>query len=221
MADFHDVRFPLAIAFGATGGPQRRNEIVQLVSGREKRNARQAGSRRHYDAGTGLRSLEDLHDVIAFFEARRGSLHAFRFRDPFDMKSCRPGAVPTPFDQAIGTGDDARARFQLVKTYGEGADAVTYGEGADAVVRRITRPVATSVVVAVDGVERQRGGDFTVDATSGEIVFQQGAVPPAGAAVTAGYEFDVPVRFDAERLSVSLSAFKAGQIPTIPLVEVL
>lgn len=212
MDSFHDVRFPVAISFGATGGPERRNEIVQLTSGREKRNARQAGARRHYDAGTGLRSLDDIHEVLAFFEARRGSLHAFRFRDPFDMKSCRPSLDPSATDQQIGTGDGARTRFALTKTYGSGADAV---------VRLIARPLAETVLAAVDGVPQQLSIDFTVDPQTGELVFAAGSVPAAGAAVTAGFEFDVPVRFDAERLSISLAAFKAGQIPTIPLVEVL
>lgn len=105
---FHDVLFPLPVSFGATGGPERRNEIVRLTSGREKRNARFSQSRRSYDAGSGVRSLEDLYDVLAFFEARRGSLNAFRFRDPFDMKSCRPSAEPSALDQALGTGDGWR-----------------------------------------------------------------------------------------------------------------
>lgn len=143
MDSFHDVRFPTRVSFGATGGPERRNEIVLMASGREKRNARFMASRRHYDAGTGIRSLEDLYDVIAFFEARRGSLHGFRFRDPFDMKSCRPQDAPTAMDQVVGTGDGVTARFALVKTYGESEDAY---------VRPITRPVAGSVVVAVDGI---------------------------------------------------------------------
>ncbi|MHA7882633.1 phage distal tail protein, Rcc01695 family [Nitratireductor rhodophyticola] len=212
MNAFHDVRFPLAISFGATGGPERRNEIVQLVSGREKRNARQALARRHYDAGTGLRSLDDVHEVLAFFEARRGSLHGFRFRDPFDMKSCRPSETPTGHDQTIGTGDGVTERFALMKTYGEGQEAVR---------RPITHPVADAVLVAVDGVLKETSLDYAVDSETGELVFQPGAVPAVGAVVTAGFVFDVPVRFDIERLSVSLSAFRAGQIPSIPLVEIL
>ncbi|WP_349366661.1 MAG: DUF2460 domain-containing protein [Nitratireductor rhodophyticola] len=212
MNAFHDVRFPLAISFGATGGPERRNEIVQLVSGREKRNARQALARRHYDAGTGLRSLDDVHEVLAFFEARRGSLHGFRFRDPFDMKSCRPSETPTEHDQTIGTGDGVTERFALMKTYGEGQEAVR---------RPITHPVADAVLVAVDGVLKETSLDYAVDGETGELVFQPGAVPAVGAVVTAGFVFDVPVRFDIERLSVSLSAFRAGQIPSIPLVEIL
>ncbi|MBE0691631.1 MAG: DUF2460 domain-containing protein [Aquamicrobium sp.] len=206
FSSFHDVRFPLAVSFGATGGPERQNEIVTLTSGRERRNARFSRSRRRYDAGTGVRSAEQLAEVIAFFEARRGSLHAFRFRDPFDMKSCAYAAAPSPFDQAVGTGDGETLRFALAKTYGEGDEAYR---------RPIEKPVAESVRVALDGVETAA---FTVDAQTGEIVFAE--APANGAAITAGFEFDVPVRFDIAHLSVSLTAFRAGQIPTIPLVEV-
>lgn len=212
LASFHDEIFPLGVSFGATGGPERRNEIVSLTSGREKRNLRLSQSRHHYDAGTGVKSLDDLHDVLSFFEARRGTLHAFRFRDPFDMKSCRPSETPTSLDQPLGTGDGARTRFALTKTYGTGADAYA---------RPITRPVAASLRVAVAGVERFAPGDFSFDIVTGEVVFATGARPGTGAAVTAGFEFHVPVRFDIERLSLSLTAFKAGQIPSIPLVEVL
>jgi uncharacterized protein (TIGR02217 family) len=209
---FHEVLFPVAVSFGATGGPARRNEIVLLTSGHERRNARFADSRRSYDAGTGLRSLEDVHDVVAFFEARRGSLHGFRFRDPFDMKSCRPGETPAATDQPIGTGDGVAAAFQLARTYGAGVDAYR---------RPIAKPVAGSVRVAVDGVERAEGADFTVDAATGLVTFLPGHAPGDGAAVTAGFAFDVPVRFDTEHLSVSLAGFRAGQIPTIPLIEIL
>jgi len=208
---FHDVLFPLAVSFGATGGPDRKNEIIQLTSGREKRNARFSQSRRCYDAGSGVRSLEDLYDVLAFFEARRGSLYAFRFRDPFDMKSCRPSATPSPLDQTLGTGDGRAASFPLVKNYGGPPDAYA---------RLIRKPAAGTLLVAVAGTERSSPADFTFDDDTGSVVFAASAIPAAGAAVTAGYVFDVPVRFDAERIEISLTAFKAGQIPSIPLVEV-
>jgi uncharacterized protein (TIGR02217 family) len=211
LSSFHDVRFPLGVSFGATGGPERRNEIVSLTSGREKRNARFSQSRRHYDAGTGVRSLTDLHDVLAFVEARRGSLHAFRFRDPFDMKSCRPEQTVSPADQALGTGDGTRTRFALVKKYGEGGDAYQ---------RLIARPVLDTLCVAVDDVEKVSPDDWNFYFATGEVVFLPGSVPGAGEEIAAGYEFDVPVRFDTERIAVSLTAFKAGQIPSIPLIEV-
>lgn len=211
LSSFHDVRFPVAISFGATGGPEHRNEIVRLTSGAEKRNARFAQSRRRFDAGTGLRSLSDLHDVIAFFETRRGSLHAFRFTDPFDNLSCGPDETPAATDQSIGMGDGTANTFQLSKTYGSGVDAY---------VRSITKPVDGSVLVAVDAVPQVIGPDVTVDHLTGTLTFLPGAIPAAGAAVSAGFSFDVPVRFDTEQISASISSFKAGQIPAIPLIEV-
>ncbi|MCV0396195.1 MAG: DUF2460 domain-containing protein [Rhizobiaceae bacterium] len=209
MASFHDVLFPTAVSFGATGGPERAVEIVRLTSGREKRNARTAHARRRYDAGTGLRSADDLQEIMDFFEARRGPLCGFRFRDPFDAKSCRMGLTPTPLDQVLGEGDGETAAFRLVKVHGQGADAYR---------RPITRPVDGSVRVAVDGVEAA-AQDFSVDHATGVVTFEAGAIPPPGAVVTAGFEFHVPARFDTEAITVSLAAFKAGQIPTIPIIE--
>lgn len=211
MDSFHEIRFPVAVSFGATGGPERRTEIVALTSGREKRNLRLAQSRRRYDAGTGLRSLDDLYDIVAFFEARRGAFHGFRFRDPFDMKSCRPDETPQPADQSLGAGDGATATFQLVKWYGEGGDAYA---------RPISKPAWGTVRVAVAGAERTSPAQFSVDHATGLVTFEPGAIPAAGQEVTAGFEFDVPARFDTERIEVSLSAFKAGQIPSIPILEI-
>lgn len=211
FSDFHDVQFPLAVAFGATGGPERRNEIIGLTSGREKRNARTAHSRRRFDAGTGVRSLADLYEVIAFFEARRGSLHAFRFRDPFDMKSCAPDQNVSALDQPLGTGDGVKTRFALIKTYGSGSDAYH---------RPVRKPIVSGLTVAVGGVVTSAEA-FSFDSATGEVVFAVGVIPGSGQIVTAGYEFDVPVRFDTDSLSASLTAFKAGQFPAIPLIEVL
>ena len=118
LIPFHEVRFPTAIAFGASGGPERKTEIVALGSGHEERNSRWADSRRRYNAGYGVRSLDDLHAVIAFFEERRGRLYGFRWKDRADWQSCAPGATPDAADQTIGTGDGATTAFQLVKTYG-------------------------------------------------------------------------------------------------------
>lgn len=211
MDSFHEVRFPQAVSFGATGGPERRVEIVALTSGREQRNLRFAHSRRHFDAGTGVRSLADLYEIVAFYEARRGSYHGFRFRDPFDMKSCAPGAAVSPDDQLLGMGDGVTATFQLVKRYGEGSDAY---------LRPILKPVAGTVRVASGGVERLSPAHYSVDHAAGSITFAEGMIPGADVPVTAGFEFDVPARFDTERIAVSLSAFKAGQIPSIPILEI-
>jgi uncharacterized protein (TIGR02217 family) len=212
IASFHDVVFPLPISFGATGGPERRIEVAELTSGREQRNARQAHSKRRYDAGTGIASISDLRQVISFFEARRGKLTAFRFRDPFDNASRDDGLAVTPADQSLGTGNGTLARFKLVKNYGTGADAYA---------RPIRKPVSGSLRVAVAGVEKTFSTHFFFDDITGDVVFAPGSVPANGQAVTAGFEFHVPVRFDADQLSASLTAFKAGHVPTIPLAEVL
>lgn len=211
LSAFHDVRFPLALALDASGGPEWRNEVIGLLSGREKRNARQSASRRRYDVGTGLRSLDDLHVLVAFFEARRGNLHAFRLQDPFDWKSCAIAATPAATDQTIGAGDGVTRRFALTKTYGAGDDAF---------VRSIRLPQTASLVVAVNGIALT-ASQFSFDQDSGEVEIAMAQTPANGAAVTAGYAFDVPVRFDVEHLSLSRAAFRAGQAPSIPLIEVL
>jgi uncharacterized protein (TIGR02217 family) len=211
MPAFHEVLFPLDIALKSSGGPERRTEIVALGSGREERNARWAHSRRRYDAGYGVKDLDALSAVVAFFEERRGRLHGFRWRDRLDHSSAAPGLAVSPTDQVIGTGDGDADTFQLVKTYGG-----VYAPYA----RPVMKPVPGSVRIAVAGVEVAEGTAFMVDETSGVVSFLSGHVPADGAAVTAGFLFDVPVRFDTDYLEIDLSAFAAGAIPKIPLVEI-
>lgn len=208
---FHDVRFPTAISRNAQGGPERRTDIVVLGSGFEERNSRWADSRRSYNAGYGVKSLDDLNAIVAFFEERRGRLYGFRWRDHADWKSCPPQGVPAALDQLIGTGTGAQAAFQLVKTYGGTFAPYT---------RTIAKPVAGSVLIAVAGVTKIVGSDFTVDTASGVVTFLGGAIPATGATVTAGFEFDVPVRFDTDKLEINLSGFASGAIPNIPILEV-
>ncbi len=208
---FHDERFPTAISRNAQGGPERRTDIVVLGSGFEERNSRWADSRRSYNAGYGVKSLDDLNAIIAFFEERRGRLYGFRWRDHADWKSCPPQALPGALDQLIGTGTGAQAAFQLVKTYGGTFAPYT---------RTIAKPVAGTVKIAVAGVTKIEGSDFTVDAASGIVTFLAGAIPASGATVTAGFEFDVPVRFDTDKLEINLSGFASGAIPNIPILEV-
>ena len=209
MASFHEILFPLDIALKSAGGPERRTEIIAFGSGREQRNARWAHSRRRYDAGYGVKTLAALQEVVAFFEERRGQLYGFRWRDRLDHSSAID--TPTPLDQMLGAGDGAQAQFQLTKTYGS-----SYAPYA----RPVEKPVPGSVRVAVAGVEATVNTDFTCDAATGLVTFLPGHIPAAGAAVTAGFLFDVPVRFDTDYLEVDLSAFAAGAIPKIPLVEI-
>lgn len=208
MSGFHDVALPLPFALGATGGPERRVDIVTLGSGREARNTPWAHGRRRYDIGGAARTLDDLHALIAFFEARRGKLHGFRFRDPFDYKSCAPSAAIAATDQVIGAGDGVETSFALIKTYGAGASAY---------VRPITKPVAASVRVALNGEEVETG--FSVDPLTGLLTFA--VPPPEDAAISAGFLFDTPVRFDTDRLDLSIDGFAAGRAVSAPLIEIL
>ncbi len=209
--NFHEVRFPTAISQGSTAGTQRKTQIVVLGSGREERNSNWADSRRLYNAGYGIKTLDDLYEVLSFFEERRGRLYGFRWKDRLDFKSCKPSKTPSPTDQVIGTGDGTQTSFQLVKTYG-GAFA--------AWPRDITKPVTGTVRVAVNGVEQTEISDFTVDSSTGQVLFSATSVPASGALITAGFEFDVPVRFDADTLEVNLDHFNSGQIPAIPIREI-
>jgi uncharacterized protein (TIGR02217 family) len=181
--------------------------VVTLASGREERNSRWAHARRRYNAGYGVKSRADMLAVLAFFEERRGRFHSFLWRDGLDYSS-NGTATPTALDQAIGTGDGETVSFQLTKRYG--ADFDPY-------LRPITRPVAGSVLVAVAGASLA-AADFSVDATTGVVTLD--AAPALGAAVTAGFLFDVPVRFDTDRLEVELTSFDAAEVPNIPLLEV-
>jgi uncharacterized protein (TIGR02217 family) len=160
----------------------------------------------HFDAGPGVRSEADLAALIAFFRARRGAARGFRFTDPYDHHSADWGRAISPIDQRIGIGDGTETGFQLVKYYGEGADPQE---------RRITRPVAGSIRIAVDGVERRSG--WQLDGL-GEILFD--APPAEGAVVTAGFAFDVPVRFEEDSLDIGAETYAAGDVSSVPLVEI-
>jgi len=203
---FHDVQFPFSVALGASGGPMRRTEIVALASGREERNSPWAQSRRRWNAAPGVKSREDISTLIDFFEARRGQLYGFRFRDPVDHASGEPVSA---LDQALGTGDGATTVFQLIKRYG---DAGSFYD------RVIQKPVAGSVRIAADSVEMTAGADFGVDMETGLITFT--TPPDAGVVLTSGFRFDVPVRFDTDQLTISLDAFDAGDIPDLPITEI-
>ncbi len=207
---FHEALFPTDVSLGARGGPERRTEVVTTGSGREERNQRWSRSRRKWNAGYGVKRLSQIEPVIEFFEERRGRLYGFRWRDPLDHRSCAAGGQPTPFDQLLGSGDGVRAQFQIVKKYG--ANFAPYA-------RDIHKPVSDSVRVAVGGVESALA-NYSVNWTTGLVTFAPGHIPGATLAVTAGFVFDTPARFDADYLEIDMAAFEAGEIPQIPLIEI-
>jgi len=207
--NFHETRFPASLSFGSVGGPERRTEVVTLANGFEERNTPWAHSRRRYDAGLGLRSLDDVEALIGFFEARQGQLFGFRWKDWGDFKSSLPSADITPGDQFLGFGDEETLVFQLSKTY-------TSGEAS--YIRPIFKPVEGTVKIAISGDQLQESIDFSVDHTTGLVSFNH--PPDDDAEVTAGFEFDVAVRFDTDLIQTSVASFKAGDVPSVPIIEV-
>ncbi len=204
---FHEIRFPDNISRGARGGPERRTQVVELASGDEERNASWANSRRRYDVAYGIRRADDLATVVAFFEARNARLFGFRYKDWADYKSSLPSLAISPTDQQIGTGNGSLKIFQLSKRYTSGAQAWT---------RTIAKPVAGTIMIALGLVEQMSG--WSLDATTGLVTFT--AAPSNGVIVRAGFEFDVPVRFDTDMLDVTLDIERLGSITSIPLLEI-
>ena len=206
---FHEIRFPANLSFGSVGGPERRTEVVTLANGFEERNTPWAHSRRRYDAGVGLRSLDDVEALIAFFEARRGRLFGFRWKDWSDYKSCLPSREVDFRDQIIGAGDGQTVTFQLTKRYRSGLEDY---------VRPIVKPVPGTVRVGLTGDALVETVNYTVDHERGLVTFFE--APDIGAEVSAGFEFDVPVRFDTDGIQTSVASFQAGEVPSVPVVEV-
>ena len=198
MSGFHEVRFPEAIAYGATGGPGYDTTILTTVAGFERRNANWSQARGRWNVGSGIKRREDFAALIAFFRARQGRAYGFRFKDWTDFKA--DGVL-------LGTATGAKTSFQLVKRYASG--------GAE-VVRMISKPVAGTVTVYRDGVLVASG--VSVDAATGSLTF--GTPPPSGVAVTASFEFDVPVRFDTDQMGLSLDNYEHGVWPDIAVVEI-
>ncbi|MBO9580742.1 MAG: DUF2460 domain-containing protein [Sphingobium sp.] len=203
---FDDISFPLDIGRRAQVAPAFSTRVIESVSGYEQRSTEWADARMSFDAGPGVRSETDIATLIAFFRARRGAARGFRFKDPFDNVSGPFGTEPMPTDQLLAVGDGVRSQFRLVKHYG---DDMASQE------RFITRPVEGTIRVALGGVEQLTGWGY---AGGGVIAF--GDAPADGVSVTAGFAFDVPVRFAEDRLEIDRETFAAGLVPSVPLVEI-
>ncbi len=207
--NFHDILFPASLSFGSVGGPERRVDVVTLANGFEERNTPWAHSRRRYDAGLGLRSLTDIESLIAFFEARQGQVYGFRWKDWSDFKSAPVDRDVHYRDQVIGSGDGVTRQFQLVKHYRSGDQSYA---------RPIVKPVLGTVRVGIHEDEQAEDIDYTLNINTGEITFT--IAPEVGVEIVAGFEFDVPVRFDTDRIQTSVASFQAGEAPNVPVVEV-
>jgi len=194
---FLEIQFPIDISFGSAGGPEFITEIIPYGSGNEQRNIRLQTGMHSFNAAYGAKTQAQIESVINFFHAVRGRAYGFRYQDPLDYKSCGIADDPAFDDQIIGTGDGVEDEYQLIKTYTESSLSEE---------RDITKPVSGSVLIGIDGVQKLQGDatyPWSIDTATGIVTFT-GTVPPDTKDVTAGYEFDVPVRFGVDRLQISI-----------------
>lgn len=208
---FHDVRLDTRISYGASGGPGYATTIQTTASGHEYRITRQAGGRRVFEFSKELLEADDWSDLISFASARRGHLHGFRFKDWSDYTTAPNGRdAPTATDQVLGSGDAATTQFQLLKTYDS--------SGPNPEIRNLTLPVAGTLLVAIDGTPTT---SYTATNPGGIITFA--SAPADGSVVTAGCEFDTPVRFQLpnEAVRVELIEGLLAQWSRIGAVELL
>jgi len=196
---FIEVRFPTDIAYGSAGGPEYSTDIVIMQSGYEQRNANWSQARASYNVAHGVKTQAQLDILIAFFRARKGRADGFRFKDWTDFQVT---------GQNIGTGNGTTTLFQLVKTYTSGSITES---------RTISKPVSGTVNIYLNAV-LQNTSTYTLDITAGQVTFH--SAPGNGVAVTADFEFDVPVRFDTDRLAATLDAYGSHSWHDIPLTEI-
>lgn len=198
MTGFAEVQFPPDISYGSSGGPEYTTDLVISTSGHEQRNVNWAQARLRYNVAKGVKNAAQLASLIAFFRARKGRAYGFRFKDWSDYRG---------IGETLGTGDGTATEFQLVKRYVSGGVQET---------RAITKPVTGTVQIYKNAVLQTTG--VSVSSETGVVTF---STPPAnGVVVTANFEFDVPVRFDTDRLEATLDSYGTHSWADIPLVEV-
>lgn len=194
---FAEIQFPPDISYGSSGGPEYTTDIVTCHNGYEQRNVNWEQARARFNVAHGVKTKAQLETLVAFFRARKGRAHGFRFKDWTDYQAV---------GQVLGIGDGIATQFQLVKKYTSGGVSET---------RAISKPVAGTVKVFKNSV-LQTG--VSVDSVTGYVTFT--VAPATGAVITANFEFDVPVRFDMDKLSARLESYGVHSWQDIPLVEV-
>lgn len=213
---FHNVQFPTDISYGSAGGPGFSTKVVELASGAEQRVAQWGQAQRKYDVSYGVKSVAQLSNLQQFYLAREGAAHGFRFKDFLDYTSKPTGNIQAQFfDVQLGTATGANSQnFQLIKRYVSGG--TTH-------VRTITKPVANTVMIGVNGVQQDPstpGIQWGLDAENGIVVVEGLS---ANDIVTAGFEFDVPVRFSSsadQLLSFTYEDFSGGSA-SVELIEII
>jgi len=193
MSFINSPRFPEEISYGSSGGPKYKTSVVKISSGFEARNQDWSESRYEYNAAFGVRSLGALDELVSFFHEARGMANTFRYKDYADYTATAESVVSTG------------ATFQLTKTYGS----------TNPYIRDITKPVSGAFTLYEDGSPLTVTVDYTIDYTSGIVT----KVSSMSGAITWTGEFDVPVRFDQDEISVNFSTYQTGTTG-VKLVEV-
>jgi uncharacterized protein (TIGR02217 family) len=195
---FAETRFPADISYGSAGGPEFSTDVIVTQSGHEQRNSNWVMARARYNVAYGVKSKEQLAELITFFRARKGQAEGFRYKDWTDFEAV---------GQLLGTGNGSNRDFPLIKTYANGGTTRT---------RFITKPVAGTVKIYLNSVLQTSG--VTVNMEIGVVTLV--TAPASGVNVQADFEFDVPVRFATDRLSASLDTYGSYSVKDVPLVEV-
>ena len=278
-----EIRFPVDLSYGSTGGPGYSTAISATKSGYETSIIEWSQARHKYQATYGPRTQAQLEQVLALFHAVRGRGYGFRFKDWSDFRSSAKEIDPSATDQVIGTGDGVALTFQLVKIYNYSGETyartikkpvagttlvsiqnvtdprwtvstvtgiVTFSADITKTINAITQAAQAKItftaahglsvghtfnVSGVSGMTQINGQRVTVAAidsstqvtvnvnstaysayTSGGTIH---TIPQAGETVRAGFEFDVPVRFDTDVAEISLDSWLLGAV-NLDLVEV-
>lgn len=204
---FQNVVFPRELSAIAAGS--RWNcTVVQLANGAEQRNINWGDARRRFNASNPTLTLVQYRSIEKHFNARRGRGHSFPLRDRSSY---------TATTEAIGTGDNTTATFQLT---------INDGDSGNAYNREIYLPESGTVSIYVNAVLKTETTHYTISYTTGVVTFTGGNIPTAGQTITWSGSFYVQVRYDIDefpdaRLFIwNNDGTGLVEGPDIPLVEV-
>jgi len=200
--------FPTGIGFGSVSQTIWNKRRVGTPAGYVQSNQLFSQGRMKFDVASGIKSLDDCHELIRFFNVMQANDSTVLFTDKTDFKSCAVLQTAAFGDSVIGTGDGATLTFQLKKRYSAG------GLNYD---RKITRPITGTTTIGVNAVQQMAG--WSVNVNTGIVTF--GVAPTLGHVITAGFHFYVPVDFIDSSLDWVLDKFRSGTLDGIILEEVI
>lgn len=196
MNSFLEIQFPTEVSYGAIGGPEFFTDVITCNNGLEMRNINWQTPRLRFNLNPAIKTKAQLEEIVAFFRICHGKALGFRFKDWSDFKLEK---------QLIARGNDIDKNFQLIKTYGIGEMKT---------IRKITKPVHNSIIIYLN----ERKVLANIDYSKGIISFD--TPPKNNEKIIIDGEFDVPVRFDIDRLSTSIESYCVYSHNEIFLTEI-